>query len=285
MNSGLCWGKLFRGLADDGEYEILPLEDHCLDVALVFRELGELPGVRRSLNKAAGAELDNVALDRLSVLAMIHDLGKCNWGFQAKKENSPVTTAGHTRETCCLFTDRTLNEKVHRRLELDSVLNWFEKPDAFFSLFVAAASHHGRPAFTWQEAGGFELSSKARFWIEKDEIDPFAGLDRLWKTCRRAFPGAFVPEAEPIPFSKKLEHVFAGLVMLADWLGSHAALFPIRSEESRILKAAGRAKRALEAIGLDISVARNRLLESAPDFREVFGFAPNPLQFPPRMRG
>ncbi|EQD35038.1 CRISPR-associated helicase Cas3, partial [mine drainage metagenome] len=81
----------------------LPLAAHCLDVALVFRALCDVPGVRRSLTYAAGASLSDHQIERLAVLAMLHDVGKTNWGFQRKVFDSGAVRAGHIRELAPLI--------------------------------------------------------------------------------------------------------------------------------------------------------------------------------------
>lgn len=77
------WGK--RNQA--GEWH--PLVDHCLDVAIVLRALLDIDNLNRL--GIADARLK----DRLAVIAFLHDLGKCNWGFQAKADPKAADTAGH----------------------------------------------------------------------------------------------------------------------------------------------------------------------------------------------
>ena len=56
--------------------ETLSLLAHGLDVAVVFRSLCDLDGIRRALNNSTETLLLDEHLDRLAVLAMLHDLGK-----------------------------------------------------------------------------------------------------------------------------------------------------------------------------------------------------------------
>ena len=90
------WGKLL------GE-TYLPLSVHCLDVGLCFRTLCELPALRRTLEQAAGRPLQALELDRLALLAFLHDLGKANLGFQRKPFDQKAPRAGHVRELEPLF--------------------------------------------------------------------------------------------------------------------------------------------------------------------------------------
>ncbi|MCV4607986.1 HD domain-containing protein, partial [Escherichia coli] len=72
-----------------------------------------------------------------------------------------------------------------------------------------------------------------------------------------------------------LQHRFAGLVMLADWIGSDTHYFPYRASpyEDRAALARDAAARALRAIGLAPPPSRQ-----SKSFLATFGFDPSPLQ-------
>src|SRR3990172_10247959 len=110
------WGKL-----DPASGAFLPLADHCIDFASVFRALCDLPAIRRSLSPLA----DPIVFDRLAVLALLHDLGKCNTGFQARRDPNARNTAGHVMETAALFYDAELRTKLIAALGLDDMTSWF----------------------------------------------------------------------------------------------------------------------------------------------------------------
>lgn len=94
------WGKL----SSDLKFQ-LSLTDHCVDVACVFRALCDLPAIRRSLG------IDATTMDRLAVFALLHDLGKCNTGFQARRPATPFqqprqhTFPPRTRGSTCADRD------------------------------------------------------------------------------------------------------------------------------------------------------------------------------------
>ncbi|WP_373498714.1 CRISPR-associated endonuclease Cas3'' [Desulfococcus sp.] len=144
----LFWGKLKQDKETGEVLDTLALSDHSLDVAMVFRRLCEMPAILRTLNHAAGVNLASRQLDRLGVFAFVHDLGKCNWGFQAKEDPKARITAGHTRETLPLFVDSSLASEFYRIFECERLIRWVDGPESVFRLFLAALSHHGRPAFT-----------------------------------------------------------------------------------------------------------------------------------------
>ena len=106
--------------------------------------------------------------------------------------------------------------------------------------------------------------------------DPMSAIAELIATARRAFPDAFGTGDRPLPDAPAFQHRFAGLVMLADWLGSHPHWFPIEQVDVGQRLAADRetVPRLLRAVGLD---PRQFPLDDAP-FDARFAFPPRPLQ-------
>lgn len=275
------WGKLDIDRATNTVRGCLSLADHCVDVASVFRALCDLPSIRRSLGDLLPGEGRDIALDRLAVMALLHDLGKCNVGFQAKRNPSATNTAGHARETAPLFFDEALSGKAGEALGLADMTPWFTEADGAGRLLLAAISHHGKPPFDWNSGDGNATRAPIRLWRPDGELDPFDGLRDLGMVARRAFPLAFCASATPMSASIELEHRFAGLVMLADWLGSHReAFFPFKHDGDRIAWSRQQARKALFAVGLDVSLARARIAKGLPRFGKVFDLAaePRPLQ-------
>lgn len=274
------WGKLKVDQA--GKVDAwLPLDDHCIDVASVFRQLVDLRGMRTALERAAGHPLSDLQCDRLAVIALLHDLGKCNVGFQAKHDPLARNTAGHVRETAPLFFVEGLTKKADEALRLQEMAVWFAEPEGLSRLLLASISHHGKPAFNWEAADGNDIQAMLRYWRPDNDLDPFVGLRKLGESARRAFPRVFDGSAPPIAVSIEFEHHFAGLVMLADWLGSHReAFFPFEHEGDRVEWSRRQAKKALAAVGLDVAQARHRIVQGLPSFGAVFDLdsKPRPLQ-------
>jgi CRISPR-associated endonuclease/helicase Cas3 len=262
-----AWGKL-------NESHWHPLVDHCLDVAMVFRALLELPHVVRGL----GALTDGQKA-RLAVLAFLHDLGKCNWGFQAKANSNAHETAGHLLEAVALLLEeevRALWPPAWKVLIAD-IAGWFNDEDGeqALQMLVASISHHGWPVsmddYEYQDAG-----RRARKWWQPHAgYNPMTALAELSDAARHAFPAAFVPNVPKIDATPVLQQRFAGLVMLADWIGSDTQFFPYRAslDEDRKTLAEAAAKRALAAIGLLPPKER-----CPKPFEAVFAFPPTPLQ-------
>jgi hypothetical protein len=77
-------------------------------------------------------------VDRLCVLAFLHDLGKANVGFWCRQfpENDArcrynVGYAGHIRETSPLFCDESIEPKAADALQFDMIETWGD--DRFYS--------------------------------------------------------------------------------------------------------------------------------------------------------
>lgn len=263
------WGKLeFSPSGDLNAW--LSLRDHCIDVAMVFRSILDLPIVRRRLSLPMPL-LTETQCDRLAVLAFLHDLGKCNAGFQARRDPAAQNTAGHVIETSALFCDENLRTEAARALGLDGLASWFDSPDGCYRMLLAALFHHGRPVYTHDICDSNHIDRLKLHWKQRNGLDPFVGLTELSSTAREAFPAAYEEIAPPISVTTELEHRFAGLVMLADWLGSHRdAFFPFEHEGNRIEWSRYQARKALTAIGLDVSAARDRIEKRQPTFRDTF---------------
>ena len=252
-----------------------PLVDHCLDVAIVFRALLDLPNLARQL-----AAMPDVAKDRLAVIAFLHDFGKCNRGFQAKADPNPRETAGHVMEALAFLRDGDPEDwPPHWRMLLEDVQGWFTNEEQALQMLIASISHHGRPiSLDYDLNGWLAESAHARhrkWWEPEDDYDPLAALDDLARTAPAAFPEAFRNALPRINATPELQHRFAGLVMLADWIGSDTQFFPYRQSpaEDRLAFAKEAAKRALKAIGLVVPEPRH-----PKPFAQVFPFQPMPLQ-------
>lgn len=274
------WGKL-RIDRDSGRVEAwLPLASHCLDVAVVFRCLVNLPTIRQRLKVAAGRSLSNTQCDRLAVIALLHDLGKANLGFQDKVFDKRRARAGHIRELAPLLAEDTLCGRLAESLEYGRIANWFDPPDSLTSLLLAAWSHHGDPLrFDSADQTGTYYEAKTAWWVPDGRRDPFLAIRNLMTAARTAFPAAFDGGAEPLPCGPGLQHRFAGLVMLADWLGSHTAFFPLdRPTDDTVGFSSRAAQRAITAVGLDVAPSQSDLAARRAGFEQRFGFAPRPLQ-------
>lgn len=259
--------------------ESLSLLAHVLDVAVVFRALCDLDAIRHALNSTAGVVLDDVQLDRLAVLVMLHDIGKANLGFQDKILPGRPAKIGHIRELVPLFCDEALREKFLGVLPR-GIGEWFSSEICADSYFFAIFSHHGRPTkFTDSRSGSYWIA-RERWWHSSKTRDPFRAIAEISLFAERAFPQAFSDPADPFPDEPRFHHRFAGLVMLADWLGSHNHWFPVKetTAEERLAHDIEVVPCLLKAVGLDTKHFRLKLMATGDRFESRFKFPPNPTQ-------
>ncbi len=274
------WGKIHIAGTSATIDAALPLPSHCLDVAATFHELAVLPTIRRRLNAAAGVTLSDAHLDRLSVMALLHDLGKANLGFQDKVFDPKAPRAGHVRELAPLFFEEPLQEVFAHALDHELLATWFDSPAGLEGFLLATWSHHGRPV-TFDQAcmtGNYFLA-KTQWWLSDGRRDPMVAVAELLELARRAFPGAFSSDIPPIPTKALFQHRFAGLVMLADWVGSHQGFFPIdRPDHDPATFSRRAAGLSVRSIGLDPRLFRETLHDHPFRFKDSFGFDPYPFQ-------
>jgi CRISPR-associated endonuclease/helicase Cas3 len=268
------WGKF---VAPD---TCLPLAAHGADVGLVFRALCDVPGFRRALERTAGGHLRNGAFDRLSVLAMLHDVGKANLGFQNKVFSPSAPRAGHIRELAPILDpelcDRALLVAFTSALPA-GMPAWFPDAETAYSYLMATFSHHGRPLWFKGERTGYYALARDAWWHASGDRNPMEAIAGLSSLARDLFPGAFHDDP-PLPAEARFQHVYVGLLILADWLGSGRASFPVGPVNLRTRIARDRAviPGLLRRVGLDVEDAR-AALPVAP-FEDLFERPPRPLQ-------
>lgn len=237
----LAWGKADRETGARHH-----LAHHSADVAAVLVALLETPIFRARAEAAAGRSLSPQNIQCLGALAFLHDIGKLATGFQVKawRRNPGVIPRGHIK--CGWLWLR--QEDAADALDGHAVLlaKWPDV-DMWFRLLFA---HHGRPVPKPDQSWG------------SDAFDPAPGYD--WKAEERVMGDALVtwfPEIRdhaPPSLTHEFAHFFAGLLALADWVGSDRQAFNFVEEFDRTYwtKALEKARRRLRSIGLDPSDTR-----------------------------
>ncbi len=268
------WGKT----AGEGSL-IHPLVDHCIDVAQTLRQIlrGRAFELRVRRATANQLPLSEAQFDRLAVLALLHDIGKCNTGFQSKRDPAARDTAGHVLEASAFLLNDNVQALWPKSMHVlaEDLCGWFcGGEEQAMSMLLAAISHHGRPV-SFHDLENSADRNLARWWRPRDAIDPMRGIDELIAATRSAFPSAFTTDVPPIDATPALQARFAGLVMLADWVGSDTAFFPYRANpaQDRAAYAAQQARRAVTGIGLT-----RDLPPPETTFSQTFGFPASPLQ-------
>ncbi len=265
-----AWGKFDR---ETGRFH--RLEHHCADVAACFEALLREPVLRTRFARAIGAaSLDDGTAARLTYLCFLHDFGKLNTGFQFKV--SPPDSgaagrppsAGHIGEALLCAAQEEICEPLglYRTLE-----DW---GDGAGTLLYAALAHHGRPAQRPSRTG----QGPAGLWEPFAGYEPRATAKLLYERGRSWFPEAF--EAGPqLKDTPALAHLFAGVVALADQLGSDERAFEFEPnpDPHYIERARAVAAETVAAKGF-VRAAWTRKAPTA-DVRTLFDHAkPRPLQ-------
>lgn len=243
MNGVYFWAKT----TEDGQLGI-SVHDHCLNVGCVAQALmAGLPPRARMLLPPESA-----------TLAALHDIGKITLGFQIKCP-AWLTSAGLDKqaqlEAPFSVSDHALVSQVFLQTQL--------KPARAELWAVAVGAHHGRPKGRNANLNGKPESMPA--WAEQHRLETAKKLTRFFGP---------LPTRPPDPqFAEACSDLWllAGLITMADWIGSNEAFFPpgrdAASEGPDRLAVA-----AVARIGWPGGVLRHRR------FEDVFSFQPNAVQ-------
>lgn len=261
----IAWGKR------DSENE-LPLHIHMTDVAEVFRRLILSPCISRAVATISGATVSPVLVERLCVLAFLHDLGKINSGFQFKADpTSTLPKAGHVAEALQLV-ERRVAPVLYEAACLPAMEKWGR---SFLPLFRSAIAHHGRPAHADTAVKTIGI------WQPYRGYDPLKAARQIGAIVRTRYPLAFSEEPE-LPVMPELQHYFAGLVALADQIGSREDRFPYDRRPTEDLLARSQAAAASLLRDLRLDARPVRQVMRRPRLSEMFawpkGALPKPMQ-------
>ena len=266
------WAKLVR---EDGKVTAaLPLVDHCLDVGAAMEVV--VSAWRPWLEAAAGRALSAQDLARLCALAALHDIGKANWGFQAKIDPDDKLKAGHTGPVAALLNHQGFDRDGLRYRPVSRALNAMILEWGAGEHFAAVMAHHGRPLTEFGSKpalGAAPWSKHVRYWMPERGSDPTIAALSVLDAVRARWPLAWEAGAA-LPDWPRLVALFAGLVTLADWLGSDTRRLPVERPH-------GAAREPLRAEQvLAAAKARGFLPLDTPacGFEDAFGNPPYPFQ-------
>ena len=215
LSKNFPWGKY------EEESGIHRLEHHCADVAACFEALVCSPVLWNRFQWAAGpCKITEVTLARLAVIVFLHDAGKVNTGFQFKpfpnQDGVRSPQFGHVLEAFYGVQRRDFCSALGLVGLLES---WGPALDP---LFLASLSHHGRPVSPPNQTG----TGPPGIWEPRAgyDYDPIAAARMLRDCVDRWIPDAF-QEGPQLPDSNAFHHLFAGVVALADQIGSNTEFF------------------------------------------------------------
>ena len=284
------WAKAYP-YRKQGPERIHLLEHHMADVGACFEALLAQPTIRRRLARAGEVDsLDDGTAARLALFAALHDIGKVNTGFQTQiwrdadlppGQRKPHR-AGHTLDLVPVLKG---DDSVTARWFFDA-LDWWNAAtqswddrdgETFCGLFIAALSHHGLPV----RLDGAPSHNPA-IWRDYGSLNPSEYVQRVGELVRQWFPGAWESGTAPLPPAAAFQHMFLGLCILADWIGSNEAWFPFCDEprDDYMVEARKKARNAIQDIGLDLHEQRSQFVE-VPSFSELFphiSLPPNAIQ-------
>lgn len=211
------WGKAQK-LASEGQAGYHPVAFHSLDVAACLQRILEV----RPITLTSGARLLGIpapaALQLLVTFAALHDIGKFGIAFQAKRpdlwpnmlgEFNGSTKSVHTSDGYLLW-DQVLARDVIPRL-------WPEGDRILHDIAPAIFGHHGRPVACPESVVRRVFGAQS---ISAAQECAFAFLDLLQPS-----PISAPPEPHHVR-SRVASWWIAGLMTLADWIGSHEEHFP-----------------------------------------------------------
>ena len=256
-----AWGK-----TDSAGMPAHHLAHHSMDVAAVFEALLEVPQFRSRLESAAGNTLSMNDAAWLAAFVFLHDVGKLSPAFQARAwpDTQRLITRSHLDEGAAW-----LNGLDRRRdAAMDGMAMTVLMPlvqagrEIFQDWCSLLLAHHGRP-----------VGLGARFSFAKTLHYDWEVEERAMGQALRAWFPTVADGVWPNPDllqSKRAAHLVAGLLALADWIGSDGAHFPfVRSLDiaGYAARARAQARSAVRALELNGGSWPN----AAPSFADLTG--------------
>ena len=248
------------------------LENHCADVAACFEALLLDPVLKARFEHASGSfGFSETTAARLTVLAFLHDFGKLNTGFQFKVRDRKEFS-GAPQKSGHIGVALLAPNEICEALGLFEIYRaWGNAVDP---LLHAALCHHGRPARRQTVSG----RGPQDIWKPFAGYDPAATAALLRERIRSWFPEAFF-DGPILPDTPELPHLFAGVVVLADQIGSDEEFFEFepRADAQYIDRARRIADDVVERKGFR---RRDRISNAATaDVKTLFDYdEPRPAQ-------
>lgn len=182
------------------------------------RRLMSSPVMRQRLATAFETDLTERHLDRLAILSGLHDFGKALKGFQDKLEGTPITSRGHVSEALAVLANNTSAQSA---IKVSLLAEWFEPVN---QALYAAICHHGQPIGDDQIRPHLpligELVTRTRYGHE-----PVLEIGKLSDALIALFANAKGPDVR-LRFVPSAQHLYAGILMAADWMASGFAFEP-----------------------------------------------------------
>lgn len=246
------WGKAKQ--RRDGAWECHLLPYHCLDVAAVGQYLADQLGIAEHVAQKLKCEKLAV-MPVITFLCAVHDIGKFSDGFQNQKSALVDILRRVSLNTVYREKHWTLGYSFWREYT-DKILDGDKYIIAYCldAWFSASSGHHGRPPTpeinSYFDVKQFPVEEVIKFISDVKEI---AGMPEDIK---------FLLKDEHL--MKELSWLIAGLMVLADWIGSNSRWFLFQQTEQPLKeywehKALPQAQTAIEESGILPILAASKL--------------------------
>lgn len=221
------WAKFSR---DGDAPRWHPLIAHSADVAAVFSTmLASGTPFERALGATLGQrDLRPGQRARLVFLAAMHDMGKTSHAFQSRGRNptEPVRWPDRVRGHVKVLLESSSVPEVRNAIHGQVLAPLGGRPQDAAELWATAVCHHGRP---W--GVGIEPGRRA-LWLADASRDPISEITRLSLHAQR-WSSLEAEADDALLVTAGFTHLFAGLLTLADWIGSTLSAFPFAPSADR----------------------------------------------------
>jgi CRISPR-associated endonuclease/helicase Cas3 len=264
------WGKADPAYTLEQKWH--PLGYHCLDVAAV----GMAYLKRSSLLKACCGLLncsEQAFLSWSVFLLALHDLGKFSEAFQAQRPDLILELQKREPDLTKIYSERHdslgfwlwddyLVDEVLLKIGIDDSRNTQRSLKCWL---LAVTGHHGMPPKTNRGCADSFFSKE-----DKQAAADFAKvMGKLLLTDEARRIPSNVGAKDFQHFSETMSWWFAGVTVLADWLGSNTLFFPYKSPSTYLEKyweyAQGQATEALAHSGITPAA-----IEKGRSLKELF---------------
>jgi len=212
-----AWGK-----TDEDGRPAHHLAHHCMDVAAVFEQLLDHPIICARVRSAVGRSISTAERTWLASFVFLHDIGKLSPGFQAKAwaPASSAAKGNHLIDGWYWMIWRFGRDSNAYGEVIGLLLGDLrEVCEATHGQWLHALfAHHGRPV---TPGANRPLGSLPSYDLGAEEQAVTAALDAWFHG-----PSIGVDVLESV----SMVHLFAGLLALADWIGSDQRSFPLEAK-------------------------------------------------------
>lgn len=254
------------------ESQWLPLGVHLLDTAGVMQELIArwLPACLPGLLGFSPEEFSRMA----RFLSLTHDLGKATPAFAAKLLPRFPEIEAALREAGLELPSLMLNAKDSPHAHAGAAL--LRRAGVAAGVASIVGAHHGRPE-TEDQVYDDDLADSPKCY--------FGDRCSRWQAAQRELicwalrEAGYHSQEEPGEPSQCAQMVLTGLLIMADWIASNTACFPLIPVDCRPVEYdVSRLPRAMERLNLPGRWPEDEAWRKERFFPERFGFEPNGIQ-------